>query len=65
MNLHRKMLVQGFTHLFVVPKSLYGCIDTVECMDNRLNPSFHRALKLGLKVDIENLQSSEKVYEKK
>ncbi len=47
------------------PNSFYDCIDSVECMDNRLNPSFHRALKLVLKVDIEKLQCSEKVYEKK
>ncbi len=50
---------------FVEPNSLYDCIDIVECMDNRLNPSFHGALKLVLKVDIEKLQCSEKVYEKK
>ncbi len=45
MNLHMKMLVQGghcsSVDHFVVPNSLYDSIDTVECMDNRLNPSFH------------------------
>ncbi len=40
----------SFVDHFVVPNSLYGCIDTVEYMDNRLNPSFHGALKLVLKL---------------
>ncbi len=49
----------------MIPNSLYDCINTVECIENRLIPLFHSALKLLLKVDIEKQQCLEKVYEKK
>ena len=49
---------------FIVPNELYHCIDTVECLNNSLNPSFHKPLKITFNSGIDSIIVTSKSMQK-
>ncbi len=45
---------------YVLPTLLYECIDSIECTDNRLNPSFHIALLIKCILNINKIRIGER-----
>ncbi len=40
---------------YVLPTLLYECVDSIECTENRLNASFHRALLIKCNMNINKI----------
>ncbi len=44
----------------MLPTLLYECVDSIECIDNRHNPSFHRALLIKFIININKIRIGER-----
>ncbi len=45
---------------YVLPTLLCECVDSIECNDNRLNPSFNRALLIKFNMNINKIRTGER-----
>ncbi len=44
----------------MLPTLLYECVDSIECTDNRLNPSFHGVLLIKFNININKIRIGER-----